>query len=293
MALIIYLDTQDYINLFNEPEDGPNHQVLSELLAYRENGKIVMGFSFATIMEFITKPNAENRSERVRRGQLIKDICGQNAFPYVTDLANGATFPNGGNWMLSSNEKVVSAKKFKRDMHNTLREELAKTDGLNRKQRRRFGRKASMKELIRNNGSTWGRKRSDYGGFPVSDEIVGSRILERFMKGQCSDAEFETRMNAWLSDPAEFSRIMYDYADKPNMRDFVFGSFTDDLERTVKTIQEGCESLRKLNEEQLRIRSTFVDAGISKTTARQLTKQVSLPQLAPESPNEQLEAVLG
>ena len=96
MALIIYLDTQDYIKLFNEPTEGPNHQVLTDLLAYRDRGEIVIGFSFATIMEFITKPDAANRRERVRRGQLIKDICGPNAFPYPTAIPKGASFPNDG-----------------------------------------------------------------------------------------------------------------------------------------------------------------------------------------------------
>jgi hypothetical protein len=180
------LDTQDYIKLFNEPEYGPNNQVLAELKAFRDRNEIVMGFSFATIMEFITKPDVANRPERVRRGQLVKDICGPNAFPYVSDLARGATFPNGGKWMFSSDEKVVSAKSFKRDMHKALTNELAKTEGLNRQQRRKLGRKVAFIELVRGNGSTWGRKRSDYGSFPVSDEIVESRILERFMKGQSS-----------------------------------------------------------------------------------------------------------
>jgi len=293
MPLIIYLDTQDYIKLFNEPEDGPNHRVLADLLAYRDSGEIVMGFSFATIMEFITKPDITNRPERVRRGQLIKNICGPNAFPYVSDLARGATFPNGGKWMFSSHDKIVSAKSFKRDMHKVLLDELAKVEGLNRQQRRKFGRKTSLADLMRNHGSTWGRNRSDYGNFPVSDEIVKSRILERFMKGQCSDAEFEMRMNAWLSDPAEFSRIAYDYADKPNMIESVFGKSTDDIERIVKTIQDMAASFQRLNETQIKTRASLVEAGMNKSEARKLTKKISLPEPDLDKPNEKLEAALG
>ena len=96
MALIVYLDTQDYINLFNESDEGPNHQVLADLLEHRDRGEIVIGFSFATILEFITKPDAANRRERVRRGQLVKDICGPNAFPYPTAIPKGASFPMTG-----------------------------------------------------------------------------------------------------------------------------------------------------------------------------------------------------
>lgn len=293
MPLIVYLDTQDYINLFNEPEEGPNHQVLADLLAYRDRGEIVMGFSFATILEFITKPDVANRPERVRRGQLIKSICGPNAFPYLSDLSRGATFPNGGKWMYSSDEKIVSAKSFKRDMHKALTDELANAEGLNRQQRRILGRKASLAELIRNHGSTWGRKRSDYGNVPVSDEIIESRILERFMKGQCSGAEFEMRMNAWLSDPAEFSRIAYDYADKPNMIELTFGKSTDDIERIVKTLQDLVASVQSLNQTQLKARANLVGAGRSKSEARKLTKQFSLSGPDPDKANEKLEAALG
>ena len=92
MTLIMYLDTQDYINLFNVPDNGA-HQVLAELLAYRDQGEIVIGFSFATIMEFISKPDAANRCERVRRGQLIKDICGPNAFPFRYRNSKGGVIP--------------------------------------------------------------------------------------------------------------------------------------------------------------------------------------------------------
>lgn len=293
MPLIVYLDTQDYINLFNEPDDGPNHQALANLLSFRDRGEIVIGFSFATIMEFITKPDMENRPERVQRGQLIKDVCGPNAFPYITDLAKGAEFPNGGRWMFGRDEKVVTAKQFKRQMHTMLVDELAKVEGLNRSQRRQLGRKASMTELIRKNGSTWGHKRSDYAGFPVSDEIIESRVLERFMKGQCSDAEFERRMNAWFSDPAEYSRIVYDYADHPNVIAKYFGKPTDDIEQLAGQIQEVVVEIQKMNVDRLSARSTLVEVGFDKKEARRLTKQFTLPEPDPEKVTTKLEAVVG
>ena len=194
MALIIYLDTQDYIKLFNEPADGPNHQVLTKLLAYRDRGEIVIGFSFATVMEFITKPDAANRFERVRRGQLIKYICGPNAFPYPTNIPKGASFPNNGMWIFSAGEKVMSAEECRKIIRETYLDELKTLEGLNRRTKRQLGRKISMRELIHKTEFTWGRKRSDWGEFPVSDEIIESRIVERFMKGQCSDCEFEKRI---------------------------------------------------------------------------------------------------
>ncbi|WP_456389371.1 hypothetical protein [Profundibacter sp.] len=202
MASLVYLDTQDYIKIFNEAATGPNNLVLNELLKARDCGEIVIGFSFVTIMEFITKPDLSNRAERVRRGELIARVCGKNAFPYITDMANGATFPNGGNWMLHSGEKVISARSFRKRMRREFELQIAKQN-VNRHIRRKLLRNGSMDELFKQSGTVWGRKRSDWGDIPVSDEFIESRVVERFFKGQCSDADLENRLSSWLYDPAE------------------------------------------------------------------------------------------
>ena len=293
MPLIIYLDTQDYIKLFNESDEGPNHKVLADLLAYRDREEIVIGFSFATIMEFITKPDAANRRERVRRGQLIKGICGPNAFPSPTAIPKGASFPNDGMWLFSAGEKVLSAQQFRKQLHAGLTEELAKPGNLNRSQRRALGRRTSIQELLRKTGSTWGRKRSDWGDIPVSDELLQSRIVERFVKGQCSDREFEDRINAWFSDPAEYSRIAYDYADQPNVIAKYFGKSIDDIERLVGTVQDVVSRIQQLNDQILEVRGSLVDAGMRKASARKLTKQFSIPELEPKTFGSKLETSLG
>lgn len=293
MALIVYLDTQDYINLFNESDEGPNHQVLAELLEHRDRGEVVIGFSFVTILEFITKPDAANRRERVRRGQLVKEICGPNAFPYPTAIPKGASFPNDGMWMFTAGEKVMSAQRFRKMMHAVYLEELGKIKGLRRSQRRRLGRKASMLEYFRKAGSTWGRNRADWGDFPVSDELLQSRIVERFMKGECSGREFEKRINAWLSDPTEYSRIVYDYADQPNLLEKYFGKPIGDIERLVMTLQDAASSIQQLNDRVLKIRTNLVEAGMQRSEARQRTKQFSIPELDPKTFGAKLEAVLG
>ena len=264
MPLIIYLDTQDYIKLFNEPDEGPNHKVLANLLVCRDRGEIVIGFSFVTIMEFITKPDAANRRERVRRGQLIKDICGPNSFPFPTAISKEASFPNEGMWLFSAGEKVLTAQQFRQRLRDILTQELAKAGDLNRSQRRKLGRKKSIQELMRKTGATWGRKRSDWGDIPVSDELLQSRIVERFVKGQCSDREFEDRINAWFCDPAEYSRIVYDYADQPNLIAKYFGKSIDDMERLVGTVQDMASHIQRLNEQILDVRADLINAGMRK-----------------------------
>lgn len=277
MPFIVYLDTQDYINLFNEVSNGPNHQVLKELLRFRDSGKISIGFSLFTILEFITRPDAENREERVRRGALVKSICGPNAFPNISEIVKGATFPNGGQWLFSKDHKIITANQFRRGLHKTFIRELPKYRALNRKQRRQLARKPAMEKWFRNNDSTFGQKRSDYGSIPVSNEIIESRVLERFLKGKCSDAEFEQRMNAWLTDPEEYSRIVYDYSDQPNVLDAHFGEAINAVEATVVASQEILNNVRQTNQTLLAAREKMVDAGSHRSQAKRLTRQFALP----------------
>jgi hypothetical protein len=291
--IIIYLDTQDYINLFNEPTEGPFHQVLDRLLAFRDQGKIVIGYSWVTMLEFITRPTDEFREERVRRGQLVKDICGSNAFPFLSDLNRGAAFPNNGVWLTSSNGKMITASWFWRQIEKQYHEILADQSGLNRAQRRMLKTPSAMRQFLRENTSTWGTKREDFGGLPVSDEMIQSGVMKRFLKGQCSDAEFEERVNRWLSDPAEFSRIAYDYADKPNLLEEFVGPSLSKIESAFRQMQQAARNLDNIGDAIRGHRQTLIDAGIDKQTARRLTTPGKRPTIDPSDMIVRIETEIG
>lgn len=288
----VYLDTQDYISLFNEGVSGPKHKVLGELLEMRDKGLVVFGFSFATVAEFITKPAAGFREDRVRRGALIKHICGNNAFPYLGDLARGATFPNDGYWMPRSRAPVVTAKKFRKDAEKIFLEKLSSASHLNRRERRKF-RKMGYEAMLRMAGHSWGRSRSDYAGLPVSEELIQSRLLERFLKGDCSDKEFEERVSRWYCDPEEFSRIYYDYGDKPNIVDGVFGEAIDGFEKTLVNVEEVFKKVAGYNAKIQEAREELIRAGVDKKEARQITKPLPIPKAVSENVESKLDEILG
>jgi len=292
--LVLYLDTQDYINLFNEPDDGPNHAILEQLMDHKNRGEIVIGYSWVIMLEFITRPTEKFREERVRRGQLVKNICGPNAFPFFGDIQNGARFPNEGVWISGwKGGKSITAKWFRKEMQTIFLEELRKHNGLSRVDRRRLKKPQALAQLFRENKMTWGEKREDYKGFPVSDEIVESGILDRFMKGQCSDAEFEDRMNRWLNDPAEYSRIVYDYADMPNMIAEFFGDGIDKFEAAFHQFQDSHQVFECLREGTRGIRQNLIELGVDKSKAKKITKPVKRAIVNPIEIVKKLEQTLG
>lgn len=291
--LILYLDTQDYIRLFNEPDDGPAHAILDKLLESRDRGDIEIGYSWAIMLEFITRPTDKFREERVRRGQLVKDICGRNAFPFFLDLKHGARFPNNGLWITGRDGKLITAKWFRRQMEKQYLETLAEQRGLNRTQRRRLKTPSAMRQLLRENTSTWGTKREDFKGLPVSDELIESGVLTRFLKGRCSDAEFEERVNRWLSDPTEFSRIAYDYADKPNLLNEFFGQSLNNMEAAFQQMQEATRNFDELGKTIRGHRRNLIDMGFDKRTAKRLIKPVQRPALDPSEAVRKIEDHIG
>lgn len=292
-ALVVYLDTQDYIRLFNEQGHGPAHEVLDQLLALRSKGFIVIGYSWAIMLEFITRPTDEYREERVRRGQLVKDICGRNAFPFYTDLKRGARFPNNGYWLTGRNGKLLTAGWFRREMERQYLTTLAEQQGLNRSQRRRLRTPSAMRQLLRENTSTWGSKRSDFKGFPVSDELIDSGVLTRFLKGRCSDAEFEERVNRWFSDSSEFSRIAYDYADHPNLLDEFFGPSLKKIEGALLGMQEASRNFDEIGQAIQSRRQDLIRMGFDKRKARELTPPHKRPTFDPTDVVRKLEELIG
>ena len=207
--LILYIDSQDYINIFNESKNGENRKILNKLISFRDDGNILIGFSFANIFEFITKPDEKNKLEWVRRGQLIKDVCGRNAFPNFLNLSKGERFPNDGQWLLSKHENLNFARLMKKSMKDLFLEKVSEQKNLNRKERR-IWKKKTIKEIfiLAQNKSYF--EIFDFSEIPLPNKILEERLFERLLKGEISDFEFDKQILYWFSDPAEFSRLVYD-----------------------------------------------------------------------------------
>lgn len=291
--LIVYLDTQDYIRLFNEPDDGPAHAILEQLIDYRDRGHILIGYSWVIMLEFITRPTDDFREERVRRGRLVKSICGRNAFPALMDLQRGARFPNAGIWITGRDRKFMTAKWAWRRIEKQYLETLAEQKGLNRAQRKRLRKPSVMRQLLRENTSTWGFKREDFEGFPISTEFLESGVLPRFIKGRCSDAEFEERINRWFSDPEEYSRIVYDYGDKPNLLDEFFGSTLNKMEDAMRQMQQANREMDNFRAKMRELRATLIAAGTDKREAKRLTSLKTSKAFDPSDVVQKLENVIG
>ena len=106
-------------------------------------------------------------------------------------------------------------------------------------------------------------------------------------------ASLKSGLNAWISDPAEYSRLIYDYANQPNIITKYFGKSTDEIERVLGTIQDVVSRFQQINDHNLKTRTSLIEAGMDKSEARKLTKKISVPTMDSETFGAKLEAVLG
>jgi hypothetical protein len=70
-------------------------ETLSEMA---RSGQIEVGLSYHVIFELLQRADPEYRENRLSRARLLSELCGQNAFPYPTDLGDEHRFSKEGLW---------------------------------------------------------------------------------------------------------------------------------------------------------------------------------------------------
>jgi hypothetical protein len=195
--------------------------------------------------------------------------------------------------MIRADKATSFAKEFKARVDQAYKRETEKLRGLNRKLFRALRSSSGKRDFIRKTSSTWGRRRSDWGDFPVSDECIESGIVSRFLQGQCSDAAFDAAIYKWLHDPAEFSRIVYDYMDKPNLIKDLFGDAIKKIELAVGELQKAAAELQRIRGEATLQRKKLKSLGLQDGAVRSFVKIPKISDAVLLEQEKRIEAVVG
>ena len=95
----IHLDTSDYGAMHVAPQGTDIACIRETLKTMARNGQVEIGLSYHIIFEFLQKAGPGYREDRLARARLLKELCGQNAFPYGRDLGKGHVFSKEGIWV--------------------------------------------------------------------------------------------------------------------------------------------------------------------------------------------------
>lgn len=278
--IVIYLDTQDYIKFFNSDPDSPYQETLNEILKHKRAGNITIGFSWAILLEFITDACNDFAEERIRRGQLISDICGPNAFPFPTELKEGAQFPNGGRWMLPE----ISADDVIEPIKKAYSRSIGNNPNLNRNQRRKLKRPKSLKEELTKYAANFETSIDADTSAIALTPLIHRRIISGYFAGIYTKETVEEHLNNWLHHPAEFFSIAHRQTKLHERLQDLIGIKPSDLTSLISLNQKAQTTYNDINAKRLKIRNDIQANGVSKQTARNLTKsKIRTPQVDVET----------
>src|SRR5262249_43010749 len=95
----VHLDTSDYAAMYAAAPGTEAAHVRERLKTLVRAGRIAIGLSYHVVFELLQDAAPQYREDRLARARLLAELCGQNAFPYPSDLGQGYRFSTDGVWV--------------------------------------------------------------------------------------------------------------------------------------------------------------------------------------------------
>lgn len=291
MPVIVYLDTQDYINIRQHGNDAEISKVVAYIKAKIFEGKISVYYSPMIVLEFLTRPGEGFIQDRIERGRLVKEICGQNTFS-IEFSSLKAGMRSDGNWIGSQITDELSVKRLIKKSIESARKEIAIDLRLNRETRRKINSDSYIIAQMKSGESRLFGTKADFGSLPVSEEFMKGRYIERYLQKEISEAAVQRAFTKWIADPEEFCRVYYQYKDNENAIDQFFHPTISAMQLASQHAEKFCAQALEFEKSRIQNRRDLIDAGFESNEAKRLTPQFR-PDLNLDANRLKLENVFG
>lgn len=120
IPLKVYLDSSDYRAFVLGSESS--QRVLNYLLEKKEEGRIVIPFSYLTIVELLQDYTPQYYQDREQRADMITKLCGAHCFKFRFDDKDvwDAPYSSSGEWMPMSMDEMFDPEKIDKMILNAL-----------------------------------------------------------------------------------------------------------------------------------------------------------------------------
>lgn len=277
-SIRIYLDTSDYAD-FSRPDIGKKDKEILDFLKSKVKTKEVeIGYSYWIVTELIQDASDEFRETRIQRAKTIKELCGENAFPYPTDYADGERYPNKGIWMPKSAVQEFSAEK----LEAILRENILKSDRINRNFRRKLANRSFFRRFVKESANEIKITREDFDGLPVTEEFLKGNFLVKFISGAISQNKMDIELTKWIADPELFFDFWYSYSGKENplktMVEKPYSRLTEDFEKMKQEYKDSTLKYKEIKSEIKSKEKNIKDMGIT-INLRKGIEKIPMPKI--------------
>jgi hypothetical protein len=188
---------------------SPAAKVRDFLKPMAELGKIQIGLSYHVVFELLQKAAPQYREDRLARARLLVELCGKNAFPYPTDLGQGYKFSTEGLWI-----PHIELQDFEVDnLVDHYTDTVARQLNLSRQQRRSFSKRRNLVDWARADER---RLREFPWPVPFGPTFAESGEFRRYVLGEISRTEANTKLRCYLTDPVHIYNTWFDYYGMAN-----------------------------------------------------------------------------
>ncbi len=128
----VYLDTQDFINLYKAKSGTEQHFYRSNILKLTDENRITIPITATILSEFLQPTDQEHFQDRIERAKFLNRISKGHCLPYYTDLVAQKNLSGDKGWM-----PVDSLEQFNfTNLLRKMRQLLRNREGLSRHYRR-------------------------------------------------------------------------------------------------------------------------------------------------------------
>jgi hypothetical protein len=244
----VHLDTSDYASMYRAASGTPESVVRDQLLRLKNDGLIEIGLSFHVVYELLQDASPEYREDRLARAKLLTRLCGQNAFPYPTDLGSGYGFSKDGLWVPRIDLDEIEIEYVVTQLIGAIERHR----DLSRHERRILSRRSYVAEWARAKPADFTQIMLEYWPLPFGREIVEREDLRLYILGELPRDEINKALHFYITDPETLYKVWFETYKwdnpVPERRDKMAGKLMEMLAGYKRALDEQADLKRTIDE---------------------------------------------
>jgi len=209
--LIVYLDTQDYSNLYDIKSDEMQ-EIYNYLCDKVDKGDIVIPYSYFIIAELLTAFTDEFRDDRLLRVAIIKRLCGNNTFKFIDP---GISLEN----VISENGQWYPKFDYWEQFKEGIEKEIDKfIESLPKKIAKKIDKKNPWPQLFKISPELAKSISKAASLLPVPKSFSESHLLVKYLKGEVEEKLIKSELEKVFSDLNIFFVLWFENKANTNVK---------------------------------------------------------------------------
>lgn len=256
--LKVYLDTQDYANLYKDDIHPDLKIIKTKLLQYKAKGVVKFPLSFLILFEFVTDYQTEFEADRQKRSEFLSQLCGADNLPYFMDIALKNQVVDDSTWIPSGSLIKFSVER----MLSVFRYELKNRTNLPRKLRRDLQNPLYLRSFLKQYLLRQISQGKPDMNWHLELDQLSFDFFKDYLLGKISEGEANLQFRESVFEPSKFFNIWYQrFSNKNALSQFYGGSIDKFHELSLQFKNEMPALLQNLNNSRVVLKKRIKEAA--------------------------------